>query len=250
MQQRFDLLAFSILLLVVVLAVFTGVAGSVFSEVEAKGIYEILKDWQTLIASIIALVAAYIAVKPSWQQVRIMGAQASTDLFHVAQKEADELKSDLEAIGHLWIIHEHVDRCLKNAHRTDREFKFIISTIVTDLMMVSQGLSNYDGMNFFLRPALSAETKSLRDDLNRVTSKLGKLCARLLQMSRPQDASQDAHEQVIADRFKRDIQSLFPDLISELVNKIMAAEHDVNRSVDDVRTRMYRLNVSMRQLSQ
>jgi hypothetical protein len=60
------------LMLIVVLASWLGIAGSIVKEGEQNGLYRLLLNWQTLIGAMIALAAAVVAVRPVWRQVEEM----------------------------------------------------------------------------------------------------------------------------------------------------------------------------------
>src|SRR5258705_6873702 len=63
-------------LLVFLLIAWLGVAGPVVSDAQGKGAYEFLKDWQTLIAALIALAAAAVVARPLWRQLSELQRQA------------------------------------------------------------------------------------------------------------------------------------------------------------------------------
>jgi hypothetical protein len=65
------------IILIVVVGTWLGVLGPVVDDSRARGLYEVLKDWQTLVAAIIALVAAVVAVRPVWQQLAEMRVQST-----------------------------------------------------------------------------------------------------------------------------------------------------------------------------
>lgn len=94
MNQRHDLLAISLLIFAAAIVALTGVSGPLLSENQSKGMYEILKDWQTLIGVLVAVAIGYVAVLPVWRQVRIMSSQAAIQMLPVIYAEANELDRD------------------------------------------------------------------------------------------------------------------------------------------------------------
>jgi hypothetical protein len=76
MNQRYDLLAFSLILFSVLLTVAMGIVPSAMLEI-GQSPYVFLKEWQTLIAGILALVVAIFALRPVWRQVAKMNIQSS-----------------------------------------------------------------------------------------------------------------------------------------------------------------------------
>jgi hypothetical protein len=64
-------LVFSSLLLATTFTAWLGLTGPLLSDVTTRGWYDFLKDWQTLIAALIALIAALTAARPVWKQLAI-----------------------------------------------------------------------------------------------------------------------------------------------------------------------------------
>jgi hypothetical protein len=52
-----------------------GLGSTLLSEAKAKGLYEIIKDWQTLIGIGGALLAAWLAARPVWEQLASLNLQ-------------------------------------------------------------------------------------------------------------------------------------------------------------------------------
>jgi hypothetical protein len=75
------------LCLIVVLTCWLGIGGAVISEIKVQGFLQTMEKWQTLIGVGAALAVGYIAVRPVWRQVKIMGAQAA--LLHTRGSRRD-----------------------------------------------------------------------------------------------------------------------------------------------------------------
>lgn len=77
-------------MLAAVLTAWLGVAGPIGGQT----LYDFAKEWQTLIAALVALAAAVLALWPVWRQVRVQSAQAAMQLLPVLAEEADAIDHD------------------------------------------------------------------------------------------------------------------------------------------------------------
>jgi membrane protein implicated in regulation of membrane protease activity len=89
-----DLLAFSILLLCCVLLVWTGIAGPIFADSFWVG----LEKWQTLLAAILALIAAYFAARPVYRQLEEQRRQSAAAAVTVIVKAAVALEGERDRV--------------------------------------------------------------------------------------------------------------------------------------------------------
>jgi hypothetical protein len=81
------------MMLIVVLASWLGIAGPVLKDAEANGLYSLLREWQTLIAALIALGAALLALLPVWRQVTEMQKQSAEMRTQSAMDRYEHLRS-------------------------------------------------------------------------------------------------------------------------------------------------------------
>jgi hypothetical protein len=99
-------------LLVFLLIAWLGVAGPVVSDAQGKGAYEFLKDWQTLIAAVIALAAAAVVARPLWRQLSELQRQADQRSYETLRLRSVQLSDErvlLEEIGkHMALAEEAV----------------------------------------------------------------------------------------------------------------------------------------------
>ena len=95
------LLVFSSLLLAAILTSWLGLAGPLFSDVTTRGWYDFLKDWQTLIAALIALAAALVAARPVWKQLAISRAQTLQRSYEQLAARSTHLHKEREALYNL-----------------------------------------------------------------------------------------------------------------------------------------------------
>jgi hypothetical protein len=103
-KPQADALAFSLLMFSCVMAAWTGIAGPIFAD----SVCGTIEKWQTLLAAVIALIAAYYAARPVYRQLaeqrRQSAAAASTMIAKSALALEDERaavikgKDDLEGI--------------------------------------------------------------------------------------------------------------------------------------------------------
>ncbi|MBB4428407.1 hypothetical protein GGD66_006994 [Bradyrhizobium sp. CIR48] len=89
-----DLIAFSLLLLSCALIAWTGTAGPVFAESFWTG----LEDWQTSIAAVIALLAAYLAARPVYRQLAEQRRQSAAAAVSMIVKAAVSLEEERDII--------------------------------------------------------------------------------------------------------------------------------------------------------
>jgi hypothetical protein len=89
-------------LLVFLLTAWLGVAGPIVSDAQGKGAYEFLKDWQTLIAALIALAAAALVARPLRRQLSELQRQADQRSYETLRLRSVQLSDEralLEEIG-------------------------------------------------------------------------------------------------------------------------------------------------------
>src|SRR5262245_52082047 len=83
----------------VVLAAWLGLAGPISND--WSGFWEWVYRWQTLLASLIALGAAYWAAKPVWNQARMVSGQAAIDLLEVIERDSAQIAIEIDAVSSL-----------------------------------------------------------------------------------------------------------------------------------------------------
>lgn len=93
MQQRYDLLAMSLMLFSVALITASGIAGPFVSDTVSNSIYFVFKDWQTLVTGGLAVVAAFIAAHPVRKQLSKMNIQSSIMALEVIANRLKTLES-------------------------------------------------------------------------------------------------------------------------------------------------------------
>jgi hypothetical protein len=89
------------MLLAVILVVWLGLAGPLISDVGARGLYEVAKDWQTLAAALIALMAALVAARPVWKQLAIARSQTLQRSYEQLSARSLNLHKEREALYNL-----------------------------------------------------------------------------------------------------------------------------------------------------
>ncbi|MGZ5876090.1 MAG: hypothetical protein ACXWKP_28810 [Bradyrhizobium sp.] len=95
------LVVFSSLTLSAVLVTWLGLAGPVFSDATTRGWYDVVKDWQTLLAALIALAAALIAARPVWKQLAIGRSQTAQRYYEQLSTRSLHLHKEREALYNL-----------------------------------------------------------------------------------------------------------------------------------------------------
>lgn len=93
-KPKSDALAFSMLMLSCALIAWTGIAGPIFSESLWAG----LDKWQTLLASIIALIAAYFAARPVYRQLAEQRRQSAAAAVTMIAKSAVALEGERDGV--------------------------------------------------------------------------------------------------------------------------------------------------------
>lgn len=89
-----DLIAFSFLLFSCALIAWTGVAGPIFSD----GLWKGLENWQTIIAALLALAAAYLAARPVYRQLAEQRRQSAAAAVSMIVKAAVSLEAERDVI--------------------------------------------------------------------------------------------------------------------------------------------------------
>jgi hypothetical protein len=72
-----------------------------FSGAAVRGWYDVLKDWQTIAAALIALLAALIAARPVWQQLSVARAQTLQRSYEQLLARSLHLYKEREALYNL-----------------------------------------------------------------------------------------------------------------------------------------------------
>jgi membrane protein implicated in regulation of membrane protease activity len=89
-----DLLAFSILVLSCVLIAWTGIAGPIFADSVWIG----LEKWQTLLAALLALAAAYFAAAPVYRQLKEQRRQSAAAAVTMIAKSVESLEAERDGV--------------------------------------------------------------------------------------------------------------------------------------------------------
>jgi uncharacterized protein (TIGR02391 family) len=89
------------LLFAAILVVWLGLAGPIFSDAAMRGWYDVLKDWQTLLAALTALAAALIAARPVWKQLAIGHSQTLQRSYEQLSERSLHLHKEREALYNL-----------------------------------------------------------------------------------------------------------------------------------------------------
>jgi hypothetical protein len=81
-------------LLVFLLVAWLGVAGPIVSDAQGKGAYEFVKEWQTLIAALIALLAGGVVAHPLWRQLAELQRQADQRSYETLRQRSIQLSDE------------------------------------------------------------------------------------------------------------------------------------------------------------
>ncbi|MGY4254590.1 hypothetical protein ACVI1L_001658 [Bradyrhizobium sp. USDA 4516] len=93
-EPQRDFLSISMLILACVLAAWTGVAGPVFADRFWVG----LEKWQTLLAALLALAAAYFAAAPVYRQLREQRRQSAAAAVTMIVRSAEALEAERDRV--------------------------------------------------------------------------------------------------------------------------------------------------------
>jgi hypothetical protein len=92
MNQKYDLLGLGLALFSAAIISVTAIVGPVFDESKSKGLYDFIKDWQTLIAGAFALIAALIAAYPVRKQLLKMNLQSAIMSRNVLSQRLSDIE--------------------------------------------------------------------------------------------------------------------------------------------------------------
>jgi hypothetical protein len=132
------LIVFSALLLAVVLVAWLGLTGPIFSDATTRGWYDVLKDWQTLLAALIALAAALIAARPVWKQLAIGRSQTLQRYYEQLSARSMHLHKEREALYNLTSAIEIMAKALAELPDLNP-----IGGITADIVLSVDGPHNY-----------------------------------------------------------------------------------------------------------
>ena len=93
-KPQSDLVAFSLMMLSCALIAWTGLAGPLFAD----GFWTGLEEWQTLIAAMIALIAAYYAARPVYRQLAEQRRQSAAAAVSMIVKAAVSLEAERDIV--------------------------------------------------------------------------------------------------------------------------------------------------------
>jgi hypothetical protein len=145
-----EFLSISLLLFTVVFTAWLGVAGPLFGDRSWIQIWHVMEKWQTLVAALIALSAAWWAVRPVQKQLaeqrRQSAAAASTMIAKTALSLEDERaavikgKDDLESLG--TVLSDYDDQSWHDIYQTwpDRAYRMsdTCSTLIAILYRTNE----------------------------------------------------------------------------------------------------------------
>jgi hypothetical protein len=113
-------------------------AGPVFSDATTRGWYDVLKDWQTLLAALTAMAAALIAARPVWKQLAIGRSQTLQRSYEQLSARSLHLHKEREALDNLTSALDIAQNAL--AALADLSS---IGGITTNIMLSVEGPHNY-----------------------------------------------------------------------------------------------------------
>ena len=82
------------LLLVFLLVAWLGVAGPIVADAQGKGAYEFLREWQNLLAALIALAAAIVVAYPLWRQLSELQRQSGQRSYETLRQRSSQLNDE------------------------------------------------------------------------------------------------------------------------------------------------------------
>jgi hypothetical protein len=108
-------------MLIVVLASWLGIAGTLLKEGKENGLYHLLLEWQTLIGAMIALAAALVAVRPVWRQVAEMRTQSALQTFEYLRSRSILIEQERALASRAMLEASYVDAILQGLRSTQEQ---------------------------------------------------------------------------------------------------------------------------------
>jgi hypothetical protein len=171
------------LCLIVVLTCWLGIGGAVISEIKVQGFLQTMEKWQTLIGVGAALAVGYIAVRPVWRQVKIMGAQAALLLGPAIQEDLDAIDRDKGIIARLRLcdapLRDIGDQIEFAKDRDDIGFVSEINAALIAYRARIEGLPEADWAHFCHRLRLDDRQRHERNEFRDSIAKLKDASERL-----------------------------------------------------------------------
>lgn len=176
---------FAALMLAAVVTTWLGISGAVITDVNAQGVLNFVQGWQTLIGVAGAALIGWMAVAPVWRQVRIMGAQAASQLQPI-------LVSDLEAIDQDILFLKEVRKIDTGLGSLSAQMEFweggdvkLVEVLAQELLAIRTAIDRLENVNWHrfcdrlrLTPVQRTERAQLRRMIARVRKRSTELTLR------------------------------------------------------------------------
>ncbi|MET4242737.1 hypothetical protein [Bradyrhizobium sp. RT10b] len=199
----------AILMLVAILTAWLGVGGAVISEAKAQGLLNFLKDWQTLIGVIGAALIGWMAVAPVWRQVRIMGAQAASQLQPILLSDLEAIDADLAFIDQIRGIEDGLRRVSATMDFWEQGDIALVDILAKELVATRAAidrLGEAEWGRFCDRLRLARTQRAEREELRRTIARIRERSQDLtLRQRGPPDESRMQFLDRIAPRFVRSV---------------------------------------------
>ena len=117
------------LMLILVMAAWLGIAGPIVTDVQSKGVYDFLKDWQILIAAMIALAAAAIITKRLRGGVAELQRQFIHYRYETLRQRSIQLNDERALLGELKHHMEAAERAIADIS----QFQIVVGIKPNDL---------------------------------------------------------------------------------------------------------------------
>jgi hypothetical protein len=163
------------LMLAAVLTAWLGIGGAVISEIRAVGILKMFQDWQTLIGVIGAALIGWMAVAPVWRQVRIMGAQAASQLQPILISDLESIDQDIAFIDKIRSIENSLGGLSARIDFWEKEDAALVDILAKELLAIRNaidGLTDNEWGRFCDRLRLTPIQRTERGELRRTIASI------------------------------------------------------------------------------
>ncbi|MDA9529251.1 hypothetical protein [Bradyrhizobium sp. CCBAU 25338] len=163
------------LMLAAVLTTWLGISGAVISDIDARGILKVIQDWQTLIGVVGAALIGWMAVAPVWRQVRIMAAQAASQLQPILVSDLEAIDADIAFIGEIRAIQNGLGKVSATIDFWEKGDIALVDVLANELLALRASIDRLGDVNwgrFCDRLRLTRIQRTERADLRQIIASI------------------------------------------------------------------------------
>jgi hypothetical protein len=202
----------------------------------------LLNRYQALVAALIALAAAIYAVRPVWQQLRVLSVQAASDLLPNLRHEESELSEDegfLAIAGRVADGLFSIEASVKDGIRLSSAQVGKIIGQLNDIALSINGLAGTGATERFAnRIGLNTVDQQRRNALVTALNNVVVNCGLTMAIIKPPGGMPiDPYYNDMAPAFAQNIRTYVPEVLGPLKSEIARASMDLAKMKADLQSR-------------